>query len=64
MSLEVLHLGFIQVQEELHVVRDVVQVGEGLVTIGKDLTCTVITGNDDVTLVGVHDVVSCQRGIA
>ena len=25
---------------------------------------TVITGNDDVTLVGVHDVVSGQRGFA
>ena len=28
--------------------------------IGENLLGTVITGNDDVTAVGVHDVVSCQ----
>ena len=64
MCLEVLHLFLELVEDELHGFGEVVQVGEGAFAIGEDFAGAVVTGDDDVTLVGVHDVVSCQGGIA
>ena len=64
MCLKVLHLLLVHVQEELHGLGQVVEIIELTVAVSENLTCTVITSDNHVTLVGVDDVVSCQRGIA
>ena len=64
MSLEVLQLFLVFAEEELHGIGQVIHVLDGAVAPSEDFTSAVVTGNDNVALVGVDDVVSHLSGIA
>ena len=64
MSLEVLHLLLVLVEDETHGVGDIIQVVNVSATIGENLAGAVITSDDDIATVGVNDVVSSLGCIA
>ena len=64
MSLQVLHLLLVHVQEELHGLGQVIEVLQLAFAVSENLASTVITSDDDIATVGVDDVVSCLCDIA
>lgn len=62
MGLQVLNLLPVALEPQLHVAGDIVDV-EGAVAVGQHLAGTVISRHDDITVMGVEDVINVLAGM-